>query len=146
MTELAVASPAERVVELTRLTRRLTALLEDETRLFDARRPREAAALQDEKQRLTLVYRRESQLAAKDASRLDGAPQADRDALRDATRAFEEALARNGLAVETMQRLSQGLVEAIVSEARKQRQAEAGYGPGASQTATLGAVTLDSRA
>jgi len=146
MTELAANTPSERVTELIRLTRRLTALLDQETALFNARKPREAIGLQDEKQRLTLIYRRESQLAAKDPSRLDGAPDVDRQTLREATKTFEQALERNGVAVDSMQRLSEGLVKAIVEEARRQRKADAGYGPGAEQAASIGALALDSRA
>ncbi len=146
MTELAASSPADRVNQLIRLTTRLTALLDEETAYFEAHQPRKALPLQDEKSKLTAIYRRESQLAAKDRTRLDAAPEPDRAALREATKAFEAALTRNGAAVEALMRLSEGLVKAIADEALRQRTANAGYGPGAARTASLGSLTLDNLA
>ena len=46
MTELAAANGSERTQALLKLTQRLTALIQEETRLFKARRPHEAIELQ----------------------------------------------------------------------------------------------------
>ena len=59
MTELAAANGSERTQALLKLTQRLTALIQEETRLFKARRPHEAIELQTEKSELANIYRAE---------------------------------------------------------------------------------------
>ena len=144
MTELAAAGPKERAEKLVKLTRRLTELLEQETALFEARRPHEAVVLQDEKTRLATLYRAETQLAKKDPSRVSGLGAELKARLREATEGFEKALRRNGEAVEALKTLTEGLVKAIAREATRQKRAETGYGPGAAQAdVSLDAVALD---
>lgn len=143
MTELAAANPTERAHALIRLVERLTVLIERETELFEARQPHKAMDMQVEKTRLGAIYRRETQLAAKDPARLDGLDAALRDRLRAVIIAFETALERNGRVVEALKTITEGLVKALADEAARQRGADAGYGPGASQGARLGAVACN---
>lgn len=142
MTELAATTPTERAEALIRLTARLTQLLEQETALFAARKPHEAVGLQTEKTKLATLYRAETQRAARDRSRLAGLDGVLKQRLSDSTIAFEAALRRNGAAVEALKALTEGLVKALADEAARQKQAGAGYGPGAART-SIGALAYD---
>lgn len=146
MSELVAGSPAERAQALLRLTTRLTELLEQETACFQARRPQDAVELQGEKMQLANIYRRETMLAAKDPARLSGIAPETKDALREATLGFETAVKNNGAAVEAMKVLTEGIVKAIADAATRQKQAEGGYGPGARQSARIGAMALNQSA
>lgn len=145
MSELAANTPAERADALIRLTARLTDLLDQETRCFEARKPHEAMALQVEKTRLATIYRTETRLAAQDRSRLSGLAEPVRAKLRENTARFEQALARNGAAVEALKSLTEGLVKAIADEAARQARSKAGYGPGAAKT-SIGAMACNQTA
>ena len=146
MSELAVNSPTERAEELIRLTRRLTGLIEKETALFNDKRPQDALAFQDEKSKLATLYRRETQLAAKDPARLSGLPGALKQTLVAATERFESAVAENGLAVSALKLLTEGMVKAIADEAVRQKQASSGYGPTSGSTGTLGSIAVNQSA
>jgi len=146
MTELAATTPSERAEALIRLTSRLTALLEQETALFEARKPHEAVALQTEKTKLATLYRAETQRARKDPSRLSGLAPELKSRLQTATHAFEAALERNGRSVEALKEITEGLVKAIANEAARQKQAQAGYGPGAGSASKIGSLAYNQTA
>lgn len=146
MTELAANTPSERAEALIRLTTRLTELLDQETALFEARKPHEAGALQTEKSRLALIYRAETQQAAKDPNRLAGLAPALKAQLTQTTERFDAALRRNGEAVATLKTLTEGLVKAIADEAARQKQASAGYGPAAGSASRIGALACNQTA
>ncbi len=145
-TELAAHTPDERAEALVRLTSRLTVLLDQETGLFEARRPHEAVNLQTEKMRLATLYRAETQRAAREPERLAGLAPALKDRLRTATEAFNAALARNHAAVEALKVLTEGLVRAIAEEAARQKQSQAGYGPSAAKYGVVGALACNQTA
>ncbi|WP_323762775.1 flagellar basal-body protein FlbY [Maricaulis sp.] len=138
MTELAAGNPAERAEGLLKLTRRLTDLINEETRLFQDRRPHEALVLQDEKSQLANIYRAEVARARKEPARFSGAPAPIKQALRDATTRFHESLAENGRIVGALKTVTEGVVKAIADEAARQRSTAGGYGPGASQQSGRG--------
>lgn len=146
MTELAAHTPQERAQALVRLTGRLADLLDQETALFEARRPHEAVALQDEKTRLATIYRAETARAAKDPSRLAGLDEPLKARLRESTKRFETSLSRNGAAVEALKILTEGLVKALADEAARQRAALAGYGPAPARAGGIGALAYDQTA
>ena len=131
MSELAAANPTERAQALLKLTERLTQLIREETRLFQARRPHEALGLQDEKSKLANIYRAEVARARQEPNRFANAPAQLKAMLRDATTVFHEALAENGHVVNALKVVTEGVVKAIADEAARQRSAAAGYGPGA---------------
>ena len=145
MSELAANSPAERAEALIRLTARLADLLDQETAFFEARKPREAVALQAEKTRLATIYRTETRLAVQDPARLSGLGEPVKARLREGTQRFEAALARNGAAVEALKALTEGLVKALADEAARQARSKAGYGPGAAKT-SIGAIACNQTA
>ena len=96
MTELAAANGSERTQALLKLTQRLTALIQEETRLFKARRPHEAIELQTEKSELANIYRAEVARARQEPGRFSGASEQAKALLREATKAFHTALDENG--------------------------------------------------
>ncbi|MEA1942587.1 MAG: flagellar basal-body protein FlbY [Pseudomonadota bacterium] len=133
MTELAAANGAERAQALLQLTQRLTALIQEETRLFKARRPHEAIELQTEKSELANIYRAEVARARQEPTRFSGASEQAKSMLREATKTFHAALDENGHVVSAMKRVTEGVVKAIADEAARQRSAGSSYGPGAAQ-------------
>ena len=136
MSELHAANPTERLQALLRLTQRLTELLEEETRLFKAKRPQDALGLQDEKTQLANVYRAEVARTKQDPTRFATAPAQLKPLLREATQAFHAALSENGHVVNALKTVTEGVVKAIADEAARQRSAPAGYGPGAAHPST----------
>lgn len=135
MSELAARNGTERAQALLQLTNRLTSLIEQETTLFNARRPHEAVGLQEEKSKLASIYRTEIARARQEPQRFSGAPEPIKAALRKSTEGFHAALKENGRAVNALKTITEGVVKAIADEAARQRTAGGGYGPGAHQRA-----------
>ena len=125
---LAASSAAERLEQLILLTERLTALIAEQLRAFEARRPHDAAANAEETARLANLYRYESLKLKTEPSSLDDAPAELRERLVAATRAFDAVLARHGRAVEAAKTITEGLIRAIAEEVHKQRHAVTSYG------------------
>ena len=125
---LAASTTAERMEQLILLTERLTGLIAEQLRAFEARRPHDAAANAEETARLANLYRYESLKLKGDPTALDDAPAALKDRLVAATRAFDAVLARHGRAVEAAKTITEGLIRAIAEEVHKQRHAVTGYG------------------
>lgn len=131
---------AERARQLTALTERLTERLAEETRCFEARRPQDVAPTLSETQDLANLYRRETARLKVDRALMDGLPDAERDALIAATRAFEAVLSRHTRALEAAKTVTEGLVQAIAQEVASARAQGTGYGAGGR------AATMDARA
>jgi hypothetical protein len=125
---------AGRTAQLITLTERLTALIAEQVKAFEARRPQDASVNAAETGRLANLYRHESLRIQSQPDLLAGTPPALRNRLIEATRAFDAVLARHGRAVEAAKTITEGLVRAIAEEIARQRGAVAGYGPKARQT------------
>ncbi|HVY34706.1 MAG TPA: flagellar basal body protein [Caulobacteraceae bacterium] len=125
---------ATRMAQLITLTERLTGLIADQVKAFEARRPQDAALDAAETGRLANLYRHESLRVQTQPELLAGAPPELRARLIAATRAFDAVLARHGRAVEAAKTITEGLVRAIAEEIARQRGAVAGYGPKAVQS------------
>jgi hypothetical protein len=125
---LAADSVAQRMEQLILLTERLTGLIAEQLRAFEARRPHDAAGNAEETARLANLYRYESLKLKTDPASLDGAPAELKERLVSATRAFDAVLARHGRAVEAAKTITEGLIRAIAEEVHKQRHAVTGYG------------------
>ena len=130
---IAASSSAERMEQLILLTERLTGLIAEQLRAFEARRPQDAAQNADETARLANLYRHESLKVKTNPTILDGAPPELKERLIVATRAFDAVLARHGRAVEAAKTITEGLIRAIAEEVHRQRHAVASYGPKAMQ-------------
>jgi hypothetical protein len=139
---------AERVEQLILLTERLTALVADQAKAFEARRHREAASYVEETQRLANLYRHESARIRGNPALVDAAPREQRMRLIRATEAFDAVLARQSRAVNAAKTVTEGLVRAIAEEVASQRQKGVSYGANGTQspTAAATAITLNKRA
>jgi hypothetical protein len=135
-------SPAERAEQLINLTERLTLLLADQAKAFEARRPHEAARNMEETSRLANVYRFEAQRLRADPRLLQGLPLALRTRLIRATEAFDAVIARQGRALYAAKTITEGLVHAVAKEVAHQRDARAPYGPGGVKSAGGGATPV----
>lgn len=122
------SNPGQRVEQLILLTERLTDLISEQLRAFEARRPQDAAANADETARLANLYRHESLKVKFEPTLLEGAPPELHAKLVTVTRAFDAVLARHGRAVEAAKTITEGLIRAIAEEVHKQRHAVTGYG------------------
>jgi hypothetical protein len=138
----------QRIDQLVLLTERLTALIADQARAFEARRPQDAAAKMDETARLANAYRHEASRIRQQSAVLNKLSKAQHQKLTRATEAFDAVLARQGRALHAVKTVTEGLVHAVAEEIAKQRTANSAYGPkGAKVRPTAAAsVTLNQRA
>jgi len=136
------------VRRLIALTQQLTERMRQDAEAFEARRPHEAAGRVEETQKLANLYRFESDKVRQNPSLVAGASQQLRQALIQASRAFDTTLARHGRAVYALKTVTEGVVKAIAEEVGRVRAASAGYGPSArfSTRDTAIAVALNRRA
>ncbi len=119
-----------RLETLLGLTRRLTALVEAEIGLIEARRIGGIAAHEDERAKLTGLYAREMQALKADAPRLKATlDPAEIEAVKAETRRFDAALDRHRRLVERMRRVTEGIVKAVADEAMRAQAPRKGYGP-----------------
>jgi hypothetical protein len=125
---------ATRMAQLITLTERLTALIAEQVKAFEAHNPQDATINAAETGRLANLYRHESLRVQAQPDLLAGAPEDLRERLIAVTRAFDAVLARHGRAVEAARTITEGLVRAIAEEISRQRGAVAGYGPKAKQS------------
>ena len=128
MTEAAILNATARVRQLIDLTRRLTERLTAESKAFEARRPQDAMETLAETQELANIYRRESAQVKANPASVAAAPLADRKALIEATKAFDEILSHHSHAVEAARTISEGLVRTIAAEVAGQRGNPSAYG------------------
>lgn len=135
----------DRVEQMIFLTRRLRKLIEQETALFEARTPHEAANIAKEKNTLATTYRLESARISKDAGLIADAPTALRTELREETQHLEKALMANHQIAGVVRKLTEGLVHAIAGEAANTRSRMKGYSANGrvDKTDTAVAITLN---
>ena len=138
---IAADSPADRVEQLITLTERLTVLLGEETRAYEAHRPHEAAATTAETVRMANLYRHESMRVKKDRSLIEAVPEPLRRRLMEATQTFEAVLARHARAVEAALAVTEGIVRAVAEEIAATRKSATGYGR-RGETAPAGSAPL----
>ncbi|MFI4935655.1 MAG: flagellar basal body protein [Caulobacterales bacterium] len=131
---------------LVTLTERLTGLLANQARAFEAHRPQDAAAGLPEVTRLANLYRAASVKARAQPAIVNDAPPEIRRRLLQATEAFEAVLDRQGRALAASKTVTEGLVKAIAEEIAIKRGANAGYGPGNARRAAATAITLNRQA
>jgi hypothetical protein len=118
----------DRAEQLLVATERLTALIEEETRLIEARQPPLAGAAAEEKNRLANAYRLELARIKQDQSLINAAPPALLSALRLRTETLHQALAKHEIALNAVKLITEGLVQAMAEEVARQRGSAGGYG------------------
>lgn len=119
-----------RIDTILDITRRLTALLEREMALIEAKTPARLSEFDDERSRLSLLYSREMQAVAANPGDFRALPRDRVAALRDETSSFHTLLDRHQRLVARMRRVSEGIVKTIADEAQRQKNPRAGYAPG----------------
>jgi hypothetical protein len=136
-----------RIEDLIALTERLTALIAEQAKAFEAGRPQDAARHVDETGRLANIYRREAQALREHPDPIAAAPRRERQRLIRATEAFDAVMARQGRALTAAKTVTEGLVHAIAEEISTQRSSKV-YGADGSKAARADAtaVTLNRRA
>ena len=138
----------DRAEQLTLITERLTALINDETQRIDARLPLTEDGEADEKNRLANTYRLELARIKQDPDLIKDAPAASLAALRQRTVMLHESLARHEAALNAVKLVSEGLVHAMAEEVVRQRSSMSGYAPngGLSAPATPRPAIMDRKA
>ena len=140
------ADADDRCDQLLALTERLTAAVAAEIRAFEARRPHEAARGQAAAAELAAAYRVETVRVKQEPALLSAAAPERRRRLREATTAFEAALARHGHALKAAMEVTDGLVRALAAEVAATRSPGAGYGAaGRSACGDASAIALNTR-
>lgn len=122
--------PTDRAGQILALTRRLTALIEADIALIAAQKPLTEGEAGGEKARLANAYRTEMARIERDPSLLAGLPGDLKAELRAATERMQEALASYAVRLRQAKDLTEGLVQALAEEVRRQRAVQAGYGAG----------------
>jgi hypothetical protein len=138
----------DRVDQLTGLTDRLTALITQECKAFEERKPHEVALTLDETARLANLYRHESVRVRNNVQLVQAAPLAKRMKLMRSTEAFEAVLARHGRALDAAKSITEGIVRAVANEVASGKATGVGYGDSAAAATRTAAtaVTLNKRA
>lgn len=140
-------NPGEHVDHLTALTERLTERLLLEIQAFKAQRPQDTQASSAETVRLANIYRQESARVASDPTVLSAAAPDKRLRLIEATKIFDEVLARHGRTLKAAKSITEGLVRAIAQAVATKRNVQPGYGPTAKTwLGDASAITLNQRA
>lgn len=139
---------AERVDQLILLTERLTGLVAEQAKAFEARRPQDAVVQVEETGRLANLYRHESARVRGNPELISAASPTQMRRLRRATEAFDAVLARQARAVGAIKTVTEGLVRAIAEEIAGQRQKGVSYGASGTQNQATAAtaITLNKRA
>jgi hypothetical protein len=135
----------DRVGQLIIITERLAALVNEETRLINARKPLPDGAPAEEKARLANAYRFELARIKQDASLIASAAQPMLDELRRKTTLLQQALDVHDIALGAVKIIAEGLVQAMAAEVARQRTQERGYSSSgqAAHAAAPAPVVLD---
>jgi len=137
----------DRMLEaMLEVTERLTALLANQARAFEAHRPQDAAAEMAEVSQLANLYRAGSESLRAQPALLRGVDAGLRQRLARATEAFEAVLDRQGRALTASKTVTEGVVKAIADEIAARRNIGQSYGPGAARKPSATAITLNQRA
>lgn len=131
-----------RIDTILEITRRLTALMEREMALIEAKTPARLGDLEEERSRLSLLYSREMQAVAASPAEFRALPQDRIIALRDETRNFHDLLDRHQRLLARMRRVTEGIVKTVAEEAQRQKAPRAGYAAGGQSSARTAAAPL----
>lgn len=125
---------SDRLDLILELTRRLSAMVEQEIALIQNREPGRLAAHEDERTRLSTLYAREMQALKSDPiDRKAAMPRIER--LKDETASLNASLERHQRLIKRMRRVTEGVVRAISDEAQRQRSPRTTYGAQGTATA-----------
>ena len=128
---IAADTPDDRAEQSTLLTERLTGILEREQAQFRERRPVEAAAHAEERDKLTRVYTEEMAVIHRDRSLIEGAAPALLARLKQATARFREVVSAHSRSLAAIRTVSEDMMKAVATRANAKAQGAAGYGQNA---------------
>jgi hypothetical protein len=131
---------------MLQVTERLTELLAEQARAFEAHRPQDVAKDLEEVSRLTNMYKAGSEGVRATPGLLGGVDPVLRQRLLRATEAFEAVLDRQGRALAASKTVTEGVVKAIADEIAHRRGVGQAYGPGAGRRPAATAITLNRQA
>ncbi len=146
--EIIEANPdtPEIIVDLLRVSERLTALMEREIDMIREMDPAEMKALHDGKAGLAAAYEARLRNVSEDPSLLDTLNDEVRGALRSLTERFAETLNRNERSLHAARQATDAMLRTVVNAVAKQQREKAGYSPRGNHAAPSGApISLDQR-
>lgn len=118
---------ADRVDQLIALSRRLGALIKEETGLIESRQPLPTGGRDAERNRLVNAYRLEMARIKQDPELIAGAPPAAIAVLKQSTADLQECLVRFERALEAVRTVSEGLLRSMAEAAAAQAQGPRTY-------------------
>jgi hypothetical protein len=131
---------ANLIDSLTQVTARLGEVVLAENEILRTRRPRELAAWQEEKQRLTGVYEHHMSALKANPALMKQASKDEIDALKAATRGFREALGEHRRLVQSAKSVTERLIQSISNEVAKRQRPVARYDTTGAMPAPLAAA------
>lgn len=117
----------DRIDVLIDLTRKLSAMVEDEIGMIKRRTPHRLAENEDERSRLALLYAREMQSLRAEPVDVRAVTRERIERLKDETASFNGALDRHRRLIARMRRVTEGIIKAVADEAANQRAPKTGY-------------------
>jgi hypothetical protein len=140
---------ADRVAQLIALSKRLLALIAEETGLIDARQPLPQDGRDEERNRLVNAYRLEMARIRQEPALIADAPEDLIAELKVSTAALQEGLARYERALAAVRAISEGLLRAMAEAAAEHAAGPRTYGAQGAYEQTAApppAVALNQRA
>jgi len=120
-------SEPDRIDALIAVTERLGEVVSQENELLKARRPHELARWHAEKERLASAYERQMMSVHRDPAALKAAAAGRLDALRGATRRFQDALEEHRRLVQASKAVTERMLKSIAREVGQKRQPVENY-------------------
>lgn len=127
-------SAPSRIALLIDVTRKLGALIASETELLRRRRPREIAALQPEKDRLSQIYDKEMRVLRQNPALAAAFPAAEKALLRSVIERFGTVLDEHHRALMVAKTVTERLVRAVSEEVSSRSGVVHGYSKYATAT------------
>ena len=122
------------VASLLHVASRLIVVMDQEIAILRAMRPRDIAALQDEKTTLAATYEEKVRDLAADPGMVARVSDALQQEFADIANRFHQVLAENERAIRAARAAQEKVLHAIVSTVERDRAEHVGYGVGANKT------------
>lgn len=136
----------EVIVDLLRVSERLTAVMEREIEMIREMDPAEMKALQEQKSGLAAAYEARLRNVKESPSILDTLNDEVRGGLRSLTERFAETLNRNERSLHAARQATDAMLQTVVNAVAKQQRETAGYSPRGGHAAPSGTpISLDQR-
>ena len=111
-------------------------MLDLENELLRTRKPREIASMQEEKSDLALRFSQEMSTLRSNPELLEGAPQEERDELREVSERFQASLRENQRLLFATKSVTEGIIRAVAHEVEKNQSEVSSYNDKAALSTT----------